>query len=380
MQIVGWFVDNIHVYRTCEIPGELTITVVAPNTIILSWENPAGGIWDEWIHWDDGVNYTAVGTGNAAEFDVAVRWDPSQLAVFEGTSVTQVAFYPNEAQCTYSIKVWTGSNAANLVIDQPVPNPLVGQWNYIYLSTPLPLDITEELWIGYSVITPGGYPAGCDDGPAIDGYGNMINFGGWQTLLEINPELDYNWNIQGHIQTLAGEMVQLPNVGTQNIASAQNIAQPKDTRDLTGYNVYMSVDGGPYVLLDNTSSSSYTLTNLPNGLYCFRVSAVWESETDQCESALTEEECVVLTGNDELLNEATLVSLYPNPAAELVNIETCGTMERIFVYNSQGDLIFDKVISGDHVQLNVGNYSSGIYLVVIQTGTDRISRVLSIHH
>jgi len=35
-----------------------------------------------------------------------------------------------------------------------------------------------------------------DDGPAIDGFGNMMNFGGWQTLLEINPDLDFNWNIK----------------------------------------------------------------------------------------------------------------------------------------------------------------------------------------
>ena len=43
-----------------------------------------------------------------------------------------------------------------------------------------------------------------DDGPAIDGYGNMMNFGGWQTLLQINPELDFNWNIAAHLVTVAG--------------------------------------------------------------------------------------------------------------------------------------------------------------------------------
>ena len=40
------------------------------------------------------------------------------------------------------------------------------------------------LWIGYHVQALTGYPAGTDEGPAIDGYGNMMFWEGhWQTLL-----------------------------------------------------------------------------------------------------------------------------------------------------------------------------------------------------
>ncbi len=46
----------------------------------------------------------------------------------------------------------------------------------------------------------GGYPAGCDAGPAVDGFGNMMYFGGsWTTLTAQNPDLNYNWNIQGYV-------------------------------------------------------------------------------------------------------------------------------------------------------------------------------------
>ncbi len=35
---------------------------------------------------------------------------------------------------------------------------------------------------------------------AVDGFGNMMYFGGsWTTLIAQNPDLDYNWNIQGFV-------------------------------------------------------------------------------------------------------------------------------------------------------------------------------------
>jgi hypothetical protein len=42
----------------------------------------------------------------------------------------------------------------------------------VTLDTPVSIDITKELWVGYSIYDWGF--AACDDGPAIDGYGNMI--------------------------------------------------------------------------------------------------------------------------------------------------------------------------------------------------------------
>ena len=258
LNIVGWHVDNIHVYRSCDNPTDLTAEGVDENTIVLNWEGPAGSNLDEWIHYDDGTNYDAIGTGGAVEFDCAARWEPSQLAAYEGASVTEIAFFPNEAAASYNVRVWIGAGAANLVLDQPVANPLIGQWNYVALNTPVPIDITNELWVGFYVNAQTGYPAGCDDGPAIDGYGNMMNFGGWQTLIQINPELDYNWNIQAHVQTVAGATMPL-SVEPQEIAAPQGAmltTNPNHTsinpvfagggngsRELTGYNIYRSIDG-----------------------------------------------------------------------------------------------------------------------------------------
>ncbi len=56
INILSWFVDNIHVYRACDAATDLTADAVAQQGIVLNWIAPEGTNIDEWIHWDDGVN------------------------------------------------------------------------------------------------------------------------------------------------------------------------------------------------------------------------------------------------------------------------------------------------------------------------------------
>jgi len=398
IDILSWFVDNIHVYRTCDAPTELTAEAEwAQQGIVLNWIAPETDNIDEWIHWDDGVNAgTSIGTGAAVEFDVAARWEPAQLAVYEGASVTEIAFFPAEPQCTYNVRVWIGAGAANLVVDQEVPSPVIGEWNYVMLTTPVPVDITQELWVGYYVNTQTGYPAGADDGPAIDGYGNMMNFGGWQTLLEINPELDHNWNIAAHLMTVAGVSMPLtksvdpyshaPGVtfaSNPSIVSVNKVfASDNGSRDLTGYNVYRNADGGDYILLDYTTETEYvdSFDDLIVGTYyCYMVTAVWESETDQCESAFSNEDCETYTGiGDDHSATTGSFNLYPNPADDHVFITTTGDLKRVTVYNALGQLVVDEITTGKQYELSTASYTIGVYMVRVETEAGVTTRTMTI--
>jgi len=305
--------------------------------------------------------------------------------------VTEVAFFPNEVQSTYSIRVWIGAGAANLVVDQPVPNPMIGQWNYVMLTTPVPIDITDELWVGYYVNAQTGYPAGCDDGPAIDGYGNMMNFGGWQTLLQINPELDYNWNIQAHVQTVTGATMPLGKTVEPYSNSAMTLAlNPNHTsvnpvfgaasgsRELVGYNIYRSIEGAPYELIDYTTETTYSDPELDNGTYCYMVTAVWESETDQCESAFSNEDCVLLLGISDPNGNASSFNMYPNPADDHVFISASGDLKRVTVYNTLGQLVQDNVVAGNEYELNTSSFNIGVYMVRVETEAGVTTRALTI--
>jgi hypothetical protein len=57
---LSWLIDNIHVYRDCEEPYNLELTV-AGNGLNLTWN---GIQYDQWIHWDDGI-YSGVSIGTS---------------------------------------------------------------------------------------------------------------------------------------------------------------------------------------------------------------------------------------------------------------------------------------------------------------------------
>ena len=230
---------------------------------------------------------------------MAVRWDASQLIDFDGAQITQVAFVPKEAEATFLVRVWKGAEAETMLADQEVNNPVIGAWNYITLDNPIPVDASQDLWIGYHVNTSGGFPAGADAGPAIDEYANMINYNGWQTLLQIAPDLNFNWNIQGYVQ---------------KSGSAESLIS---SRMLTGFNIYMSIDGEPYEIIEfNPYGPSPLGPDLPNGMYCFKATAVFESETDYCESDYSNDPCVMMNvGIDENARESELNFTRTRPQA-----------------------------------------------------------------
>jgi hypothetical protein len=395
LNILSWFVDNIHIYRACE--GITDLTLTTPNTgMLLTWQGPDPGTIDTWIQWDDGVwGENSIGTGQAVQFDVAHRWEPAQLAEYEGAALTEIAFVPCEPLCTYSVRVWIGAGAANMVVDQVVSNPVMNEWNYVTLNTPVPLDVTQELWIGYYVDAQTGYPAGVDNGPAIDGYGNMMNYGGWQTLLEINDQLNYNWNISGHLQTLTGVTMPLgksvePGTTPVTTLSVKHhagqgtsvFAPESGSRDLTGYNIYRSIDGAPYELIDFTPEASYLDVEenpVIGGFYCYMVTAVWESDIDQCESAFSSEECAIWTSiGDGEGSASDSFSLYPNPADDHVFITTTDELQRVTVYNALGQLVIDEITTGKQYELNTAAYTIGVYMVRVETSEGVTTRTLTI--
>ena len=336
----------------------------------------------------------SIGTGAAVEFDVAARWEPAQLLDYEGASVTEIAFFPAEEASTYNVRVWIGAGAANLVVDQPVASPIIGSWNYVMLTTPVPVDVTQELWVGYYVNATTGYPAGCDDGPAIDGYGNMMNFGGWQTLLEINPDLDYNWNIAAHLVTVTGVTMPLtktvePNTNvagtlTSNpyiVSVNHEFAADHGSRDLVGYNIYRKEDAGDYVMYDYTTEMTYLDTDddmIIGSTYCYMVSAVWSSENDQCESAFSNEACDVASAISNPNANTGSFSLYPNPADDHVYITTSGELKRVTVYNALGQLVVDEITTGKQYELETASYTIGVYMVRVETAQGVTTRTLTI--
>jgi hypothetical protein len=197
---------------------EVELVIYAPATNLVydedqcrfTWSAPEGNwpisinIDEEIFQWCDNYNDQSIGTGGPVEFDVAAVWTPGYLNAYDEGDLylKSLDFYPGESTASYTVMIWTGTSSESpdmLIYSKEVTDFATDEWNTVILEDSILVDIQHYLWIGYHVNTPTGYPAGVDNGPAIDGLGNMMNFGGWQTLLEINPDLDCNWNIKANL-------------------------------------------------------------------------------------------------------------------------------------------------------------------------------------
>ncbi|NTV83932.1 MAG: T9SS type A sorting domain-containing protein [Bacteroidales bacterium] len=155
------------------------------------------------------------------------------------------------------------------------------------------------------------------------------------------------------------------------------------TRELVGYLVYRSVDGGNYELLtENYTSMPYIDpdTNLVLGsMHCYKVKAVYESQSDQCISDFSNEVCEIWTGIAGKTDfEAELINLYPNPATDHFVVKSSEKMIQIWVYNAMGNLVHHLMLSSDQLEMNTSTYPAGVYVIRIQTNSGITSRLLTI--
>lgn len=407
--IFGWWVDNIHIYAEYTFSPAFDLVAQregAPlqNDIKLTWSAPEGeeiepGVW---IHYDDGVNSDAIGTGGAFDFSVSALFESADLVDYDGLAVKKIKFFPNESACSYAIRVWAGTD---LVVDQAVSSPTIGDWNEITLNTPYVIDASNDLYIGYRCNASTGYPAGCDAGPANAGFGDLLSEDQGATWVSISNEygLDYNWNLWAFVEGLgdapAGSFqpivktqsatpvhgtiaVDPNNVNTDaNLARRTTVATTTQTDaaafDLTGFNVYRrgyeAHPGGPdpnaadttgFTYIGSTAAdvTTYTDMNLTNNginCYIYYVKAIYSE--GQAVPSNTDWDCIFVANKPIDKNE---VAMYPNPAISYLTIELSKDVRNITVYNALGSVVTEQSVTGEtKVTLNTSNLAAGAYNV-----------------
>ncbi|HNS29403.1 MAG TPA: choice-of-anchor J domain-containing protein [Tenuifilaceae bacterium] len=176
----------------------LQLTAVEQSTPITF--NPTKDGEGEWIHWDDGALASGVGYNGPGEFAVASRWEPADLAAYDGLYITKISFAPREAQATYSLRIWTGADHDQQYA-QDVDEVTLNEYNEVELTTPFQIDASAELMFGYYIVTEAGYPAGADAGPAVGGKGDMLYDldDGW-VAMAADYGINRNWCLQAYVE------------------------------------------------------------------------------------------------------------------------------------------------------------------------------------
>jgi hypothetical protein len=169
------------------------------QSIELYTEDPSRGVSIDstWIHYDDVENFESWGfLTNGEIYDVMSKWDSDSLVNYEGWAITKIKFIVVNELPEIQVKVWEGPDATE-IYSQDVPVFNVNDWTEVELDSAVVFDHTQELYFGYKVdmsqILNGGFVTATDDGPPVDGYGNLVRKG-VQWLSEYN-----NHNLRAQI-------------------------------------------------------------------------------------------------------------------------------------------------------------------------------------
>ena len=357
------------------------------NNILLEWAPPSDlPIYT--LQYDNGENFTSIGTDGEFDFSVASRWYPENLEIYDGQYLTEISFYPAEEQCEYYARVWTGSDAT-LVVDQLIPADQItlNQWNTVELNTPVQIDADEEFWFGYRANAQAGYPAGADAGPAYAYHGDMIwdAENGWLSMAE-SYGLDYNWNLAGTVTGGEGEQgvlsalpensqpVKRGTIGHGDINTNPEPLNLND-REFAGYKInrndtYWENDT---TLVENYQQTFFIDFDVPiePGVgvdYMYYVVAQYDSG---CEAEAVES--IVSYGTDAPVDLAGQINIYPNPANDHVFFDVSDNIESYRIMNTVGQVISQNTVVGDDViNVNTESFEAGTYLVQFTTDSGKL--------
>jgi M6 family metalloprotease-like protein len=184
------------------------------NKVTLTWDAPFTG---------GRIGYSGTSTAGAynmgTDIYMATRFTTEDLKKMLGMQLEKITFAALSSlnfipsRVTVTLCVWTGGGVngpAELVYTQPVSTYANG-WNTITLTSPIDINVYEELWIGIRAQitnTSGGVTISTgtvDTGPAVVGKGDMVYLSGvWQSWTEYNASADYNWTLFGHVAPKSG--------------------------------------------------------------------------------------------------------------------------------------------------------------------------------
>lgn len=290
------------------------------------------------LHYD-GENSSAIGSDNAAQWRVAAMFPASMVGQYNGTYITEVNVFYNDLAASNKIQIYDmGSinlpGPGALIYEQNF-TPMMQSWNNIILTTPVYVS-GRDLWVGYGFNKPAGaFPAGVDAGPA-NPNGDWVAMGpGWSHLSD-NAALNFNWNIRAKLTGENGHvwLSVNPNQGTVEGGASKDLSIDINASGLTPANY---------------SGKLHIRSNDP------------ENERVDIDVMLT-----IITGVNEA-GEQTYVSVYPNPAKDMLFFKGNTEIKNITMRNILGQVVYESVVGQRETRIATNGFESGIYILTIQT-------------
>jgi hypothetical protein len=326
------------------------------NKVTLSWSAPfAGGTFGYCAE----NPYTAYNISGATVI-MAARFTPDDLAKLLGLQLSRVSFAVHSSvtttNTTYSLRIYAGvrdNGPERIIHEQPVRVFRGGTWTPVTLSTPININVYEDLWIGIVVgsLTSGSsvYRMACDAGPAIEGKGNVLFLDNRWTTLSGAGGSDYNWSIQGYATppaALSGE----PQLMTHGSALDDKASASTDGQVHATPQDYLITRNGTAIATVPNTVFTYEDLLPAEGNYVYGITARYadgQSDTHTITVSFGKSTGIVTVDPEAL-------SVYPNPVqsgrAFYVNTGADGAV--IQIHSLSGMLLHRQPTTGTVTRIN----------------------------
>ena len=139
---------------------------------------------------------------------------------------------------------------------------------------------------------------------------------------------------------------------------------------LEGYNVYRNGEVIDYV---DEPTTEYVDVDVPIGVHTYYVTAVYdEGESDPSNTVTVD----IITSVPDV--DASQMVIYPNPATNMVNIESESEIISLVLYTYLGQVVTNLEPGINKVVLDVSNREPGIYFVRLETEKGVVTKKIAI--
>lgn len=359
---------SIYVYEL-KIPTDVTTSTDGKN-ILVKWKEP---IYQQMIYWGNGTAYLSLGFKQPFYF--GQRWNKEDLKPLHGHLVESVSFIPTSGS-SYTLNIIQGKRKyvqklTNLPFDKLIEIPL---------KEPFVIDASQELIIAFHAEAKlsTAYPAVMDEGPAVNGKGNLISFDGetWEYLYEPseNENYDFNFFLAATVSSKTKDIPTIKTASNDTTLLSKSSAMPILTRisevgsslrssqasafpTITGYNIYRN--GSKIGNVPNKFITQYIDKQAPTGSILYQVSTLYGKD----ESKKADADKEVNVGNEKIILSETTIS--PTVFTDQVELFGNEKVDLLEVITLDGKTVIRQKNPGKIVY--TGSLSSGIYIFRIHT-------------
>ncbi|MBO4488368.1 MAG: T9SS type A sorting domain-containing protein [Bacteroidales bacterium] len=331
--------DGASTVITVSNPGGAAIDYrVMPTYLITTGDNTPTGA-DTLTYC--GESYSSLGFTGGADWEIAAGFPYTQMANHLGRTLNAIIVHlgagADEGVTNAKVRVYAtdelNSGPGHMIYEQNF-TPVAG-WNIVELTYPVLID-GGDLWIGAYATQPADVYLFSFDALLYNQYSAWFKNGSaWRQLASLSSEYNTNWCIKGVVDGT-------PMTPWMSITNGEGTLYPMQNQNVT----------------INYSTAGMALNESKNGVLEF-FSSAYNNPVEVLNVTLT-------YTNVSVVERQINISVYPNPAVENLNI-TSDQIERVEIYNLNGQMIYTGTFSDSHVTIPTKDFAAGMYTVKVTT-------------